>query len=157
MHATLTHAVGGAELLQELRPLWEALNRHHARLAPDLAAHLASFTFERRVSLLEGRAALRVDLLRDPQGAPAAYAFGSVDVHGRGDLESIYVSPEHRGQGHGRALVQQQIAWMRARGAKPIRVTVAAGNEQALPFYGEQGFRNRATVLWLEQERDSEA
>ena len=82
-------------------------------------------------------------------GRPVAYAFSSVDVHGRGELESIYVSPALRGRGLGRELALLQLAWLRARSAWPIRVSVAAGNEAALPFYRSLGFFPRATVLWL--------
>ena len=155
MHPTLTHIAGGSELLAELRPLWEELNRHHARVVPDLAEHFAAVSFERRISLLRDRALLRVDLLRAGDGAPVAYAFGSVDAHGRGELESIYVSPGHRSRGLGSRLAEQQLSWLREQGAHPIRVTVAVGNERALPFYRELGFRTRATVLWLDQDRDA--
>jgi ribosomal protein S18 acetylase RimI-like enzyme len=149
MPATLRHVCGGTEMLEEVRPLWEELNQHHARVTPDLAAHFASVSFERRIALLRDRAQLRVDLFRAGDGSAVAYAFGSVDAHGRGELESIYVGPEHRGQGLGRALALRQLAWLREQGAHPIRVTVAVGNERALPFYEALGFRTRATTLWL--------
>lgn len=150
MPSTLTHHAGGPELLSELRPLWESLNRHHARLAPDLADHFASVTFDARVALLRDRPQLRVDLLENPDEGPVAYAFSSVDAHGRGELESIYVAPVHRGQGLGTQLARYQVAWLRERGARLIRVTLAVGNEAALPFYQALGFLPRATVLWLD-------
>jgi len=149
MPSNLSHESGGPELLQELRPLWEELNRHHARVAPALADHLATVTFERRISLLRDRPRLQVELMRDEEGQAVAYAFGSVDPHGRGELESIYVSPAQRGQGLGSELARRVLAWLRDCGAHPIRVTVAVGNERALPFYRELGFRTRATTLWL--------
>jgi GNAT superfamily N-acetyltransferase len=150
MSTPLTHSSGGFELLPELRALWEDLNRHHARVAPGLADHFAAVSFERRISLLADRTLLRVDLLREPDGAPVAYAFSSVDAHGRGELESIYVRPERRGMGLGRQLAARQVAWLRDQGAYPVRVSVAVGNEAALPFYSALGFRPRATVLWLQ-------
>ncbi len=155
MSKPLRHRAGGPEILVELRPLWEDLNRHHARMAPDLADHFAGVSFERRVSLLADRPQLRVDLLCEDDGSPVAYAFGSVDAHGRGELESIYVIPRLRGRGHGRALAVRQLAWLREQGAWPIRVTVAVGNERALPFYRDLGFHTRATVLWLEAEQQT--
>ncbi len=149
MTSDLVYGSGGRELLQELRPLWEELNRHHARVAPDLADHFASVSFERRVSLLQDRTQLRVELARDPEGRVVAYAFGSVDSHGRGEFESIYVSPAYRARGLGSELARRVVAWLKACSAHPIRVTVAVGNERALPFYRELGFRTRATTLWL--------
>ncbi len=151
MPTTFEHSTGGPEMLPELRPLWEDLNRHHARVAPGLAAHFAAVTFEARIALLQDRPQLWVELVRDSQGVPVAYAFSSVDVHGRGELESIYVAPAHRGRGLGRQLARRQLAWLQERGARPIRVTVAVGNEAAQPFYRSLGFETRATVLWLGQ------
>jgi GNAT superfamily N-acetyltransferase len=152
MGSELIHLVGGPELFGDLRPLWLELNRHHARLAPALAGHFAAVRFEARMALLSDRPEIRVDLLRDPQGRAVAYAFGSVDAHGRGELESIFVAEAHRRHGHGQRLAQAQLAWLRQRGAWPIRVTVSVGNEAALPFYRSLGFHHRASVLWLDPE-----
>jgi GNAT superfamily N-acetyltransferase len=152
MGSELIHQVGGPELFEDLRPLWLELNRHHARLAPALADHFAAVTFERRMALLSDRSRVRVDLLREPGGTVIAYAFGSLDGHGRGELESIFVASGRRGHGHGQRLARAQLAWLRELGAWPIRVTVSVGNEAALPFYRSLGFHHRASVLWLDPE-----
>ena len=56
-------------------------------------------------------------------------------------VDDIYVVPEHRSRGAGRALVEHCRAWSRERGADGVSLQVAAANERARKLYQELGFR----------------
>ena len=56
-------------------------------------------------------------------------------------VDDIYVAPEHRSQGIGRALVDRCRQWSRERGADGVSLQVAAANERARKLYRELGFR----------------
>ncbi len=61
-----------------------------------------------------------------------------------GDIQSVYVRPNYRHRGVGRALVQLMIDEGERRGVD--RFTVDS-NDRALRFYQRQGFATRASLL----------
>ncbi len=56
-------------------------------------------------------------------------------------VEDIYVSPDHRSLGIGRALFQKCQEWAKKKGANGVSLQVAAGNVRARKFYEALGFR----------------
>ena len=66
-----------------------------------------------------------------------------------GEIESLCLGEATRGKGLGRRLVEDHVAWMRARGCERIRVSVSHGHDSALGFYRKLGFRDRLSVLEL--------
>jgi len=52
-----------------------------------------------------------------------------------GFLAELYVLPDARGQGHGRALIEACAAWAKGRGHKLITVGVLAKNASAIRSY----------------------
>lgn len=135
---------GGRELLDEVGPLWEKLNRHHARLDPHFADLFLKRTFaERKAGLIKkaGQGKLRVDLARSvPDGRLVGYAVSTIDEDRRGELDSIYVEEDYRGAGVGRALMERALAWMDEEGVNYRFLEVRVGNEGALRFYRRFGF-----------------
>lgn len=61
-----------------------------------------------------------------------------------GDLQTLYVVPEHRGQGLGAALVDAAASYAWERGAE--RVTVHAGT-RSVPLYRRAGFGPSPVLL----------
>jgi ribosomal protein S18 acetylase RimI-like enzyme len=56
-------------------------------------------------------------------------------------IEDIYIAPEHRSLGIGRALFEECQKWAERKGAEGVSLQVAAGNTRARKFYEELGFR----------------
>ncbi len=55
-------------------------------------------------------------------------------------LGFMYVSPEHRGHGLNRMLVDGLHGWAREQGLTEVRLTVYPGNTSAIRAYEKQGF-----------------
>lgn len=78
--------------------------------------------------------------------APAAY------------LEELYVAPEKRGEGLGRALLEAALEEARARGADHIELGTAETDTAARALYESAGFTNREgrpdgpAMLYYERE-----
>jgi ribosomal protein S18 acetylase RimI-like enzyme len=56
-------------------------------------------------------------------------------------IEDIYVVPELRSRGMGRALFEACRGWAEEKGATGVSLQVAAGNRRAREFYERLGFR----------------
>jgi ribosomal protein S18 acetylase RimI-like enzyme len=73
-------------------------------------------------------------------------------------VEELYVAPEHRGQGLGRALLDGALELSRERGAGYIGLGTSTDDIAALGLYESAGFTNREgrpdgpSMLWYELE-----
>jgi ribosomal protein S18 acetylase RimI-like enzyme len=63
-------------------------------------------------------------------------------------IGTVGVAAAHRGQGIGRALMQQAQAWAQDQAASELRLTVAAFNEAAMNLYEVLGFEVRMHQLF---------
>jgi len=68
----------------------------------------------------------------------------------RSRVAAMGVTPEGRGQGLARRLLERQIADARARGSREIVLECFSNNTRALPLYESAGFRVRRRLLSYE-------
>ncbi|MGH3089144.1 MAG: GNAT family N-acetyltransferase [Rubrobacteraceae bacterium] len=68
---------------------------------------------------------------------------GSPTFHPRtwASVDDVFVDPEHRSLGIGRALLEDVKNWAAQRNADGVSLQVAAANERGRKFYRELGFR----------------
>jgi ribosomal protein S18 acetylase RimI-like enzyme len=69
---------------------------------------------------------------------PSLYT-GALDAY----LEELYVVPERRGHGHGRALLEAAMEHARERGAARIDLNTSVDDVAACALYESAGFTNR--------------
>ncbi len=65
-------------------------------------------------------------------------------------VDDVFVEPDHRSLGIGRALLGGVEAWAKERDADGISLQVAAANERGRKFYEELGFREVSVYEVLE-------
>ena len=70
---------------------------------------------------------------------------------GHGYLQRLAVAPADQGPGHGRILVDDSLAWMRARRLGHGLVNTAVDNERALALYESVGFHRLPDQLVVMQ------
>ena len=58
-------------------------------------------------------------------------------------LEELYIAPDARGRGHGRALLEGAIAYARTRGATSMEIAVDEPDVPAMRLYESAGFSCR--------------
>jgi ribosomal protein S18 acetylase RimI-like enzyme len=145
----------GAERIDELEPLWKALQEHHRSVDPGLPAippRTADDSWPRR-------RAKYADWLQHPDAfvlfaeaaaRPVGYALVSIhepadDTHVTGErwaeLQSLSVEPTSRGGGLGTRLMERVYEELRASRIEELAIGVIATNERAMHFYERQGFR----------------
>lgn len=86
-------------------------------------------------------------------GRVVGFASLHVAKDGSGQLHSLYVDPEHRGNGLASRLVAERLAWLRARGVTRAR---AIAGPQAVPVLLRAGFtdagKDRGSYKTMEVE-----
>jgi len=77
---------------------------------------------------------------------------GSPTFHPRtwASVDDVFVEPEYRNRGMGRALLQSVRDWAQERGADGISLQVAAANARGRKFYEDIGFREISVYQVLE-------
>ncbi|QYJ16997.1 hypothetical protein Rxycam_02834 [Rubrobacter xylanophilus DSM 9941] len=65
-------------------------------------------------------------------------------------VDDVFVAPEHRSKGAGRALLEEVKRWARRKGAAGISLQVAAANRRGREFYRRLGFREISVYEVLE-------
>ena len=148
----------GIERLDDLAPLWLAMQRHHESVAPPaLTAEVAPFRDHadswrlRRASYVAwfdaGNAVLHV--AEDAAGELAGYAMVRLSggwaqlatPEAMAELESLSIGPEHRGRGLGGRLIAAVHDDLRERGIELLTLAVFAGNEPAARLYARFGMQ----------------
>lgn len=158
---------GGAELLQDLQPLWEALFAHQfLGEAAGLPVQQQHDSWPLRLAHYErifDRQPAFVILARQGKKAVGyALAYADEPIEGAGDgpvvtIESLIVAPEMRGQGLGGWLLEEAEAegidqW----GAEVSALEVPANDPAAAEFYGRFGFVERGET-WMRPAQQGEA
>jgi GNAT superfamily N-acetyltransferase len=125
--------------------LWLALIEHHRRLDrdyPDLrGVHGA---LEREIELALEGSTCRIYVAEEedgPFGFVSAEIADELDAPGvLGTIHELYVAPDRRGSGVGRALVRAAEEWFGARSVARRRVRVETSNPEALRFWRTVGY-----------------
>ena len=143
----------GAERIDDLEPLWHAMHRHHRSVAGHLTA-VAPFRSDDESWVLRRafyeRLLARPDsffLLAERDGSLVGLRRrrrvgnrGDLEVGERvGELESLSVLPEERGNGLGGRLMDAVFEELRRLGVEEITIAVMEGNADAARFYERRG------------------
>jgi ribosomal protein S18 acetylase RimI-like enzyme len=119
--------------------LLHAFNAEFGDPTPD-----ADVIAARAVPLIESGEILVLFIGTGPEGfaqlrfRPSLYT-GALDAY----LEELYVVPEHRGRGLGRALLEAAMDQARQRGAEHIDLGTSEADVAARALYESAGFTNR--------------
>ena len=154
---------GGPEDLPLLEPLWVSVHHRHAESMPELAPYVDDAT------TWAARSALYADLLAKPDtvlllayAGDALVGYGLAHVMPReetwvadtwvtgpriGEIESLAVLPEQRGQGLGTELLELLERELHAQGVTDLVLGLLPGNDAAARLYARRGYR--PTWLYL--------
>ena len=82
-------------------------------------------------------------LVAEQGGAFVGLLWAKVDAQdaGRVNLFQMWVAPQWRGRGVAAALLDEALAWARARGTRVVHLGVNSENAGALRLYGRAGFQ----------------
>lgn len=134
-----------------IQPLWEKLNQHHLDQKSDFREHYENFTFSERAEVLLKKSSagnMHIGLIKNKySGNLVAYCITTISGEGKGEIDSIYVEKQFRGQGLGDELMKCALGWLDENGVKKKTVRVSVGNQKAVSFYERYGFHPRSITL----------
>ena len=148
---------GNAEDVPRLEPLWVAVHHQHQAAMPELAPYVSDEVTWREHRPMYEELFRRPDtflFLASDVDRLIGYALGHVTPvedtwiadtwrTGKriGELESISVLPEYRGQGLGSRLLDEVDREFDALGVEDVVIGLLPGNEGARRLYERHGFR----------------
>jgi ribosomal protein S18 acetylase RimI-like enzyme len=142
---------GDQKMLDQVRAMWEELNRYHCDRSQHFKEHYLAMTWQKRKYTLLKKAvdgAMQVEIaVEEPSDCKVGYVVSTVNSEKTGELESIYIKEAYRGLGIGDQLMRDALDWMDQNGVISKQVEVSVGNEVAWGFYGGYGFLPRKTLL----------
>lgn len=135
--------------IDEIEPLWRELNSHHLERSKNFKEHFSSFTFAERSKKLLAMDELVIFAARE-NSELVGYCIASSN-NGTGEIDSLYIKPQFRGASLGRLLTESAMLWLSGLNCSQISVAVVDGNEEAIPFYEQFGFKKRFDVLQIKK------
>lgn len=133
----------------KIKSLWESLNRMHLDDSVYWKDHYKNFTFEKRMSFMDGFPDENIKITTVVIGeAVLGYCISTASAD-LGEIDSLYLDGKIRKMRLGERLVRSHVDWLRAKRCAKIKVSVAHGHESVLRFYNKQGFFERRIELEL--------
>ena len=131
-------------MLPRAEPLWLGLREHHAALSPTWRESLLARTFAQRCGHLIDKAAKDglLVLLATSHQKEIGQCICTITPDDHGEVDSLYVMPEHRGRGVATGMMTVALDWLRRRPLKSIALDVLSGNDPAIRFYERFGFKD---------------
>lgn len=137
------------EEIDKIKPLWEKLKTHHHERATAFKRDFEKRTFTKRKNELSiGKKKLKIIIAQEKSTSKiVGYCISSISEEDLGEVDSIYIDEKFRRYGIGKEFMNQSLAWFNKNEIKDIIISVAFGNEEALPFYEKFGFAPRTYIL----------
>lgn len=141
---SIANTSGGIEYLDTIEPLWIKLNDWHHVHSPHFSHVFRNRTFANRKTMLNAKLAegkVRIDLAY-PSNSPhlIGYCLSTINLRHIGEVDSIFVEANFRGQGIASRLMQSALNWMDLNHVERKTIQVATGNEAVFRFYEKFGF-----------------
>lgn len=137
--------------LDLIKPLWENLKKHHALVSPHFKEEYQDKCFDdRKEELLKksSKGNILIEIISDCESdCCVGYCISSINDQGKGEIDSIYLKKEYRNLGLGKELVKRAMEWMESQNSNELKIVVAVGNEDLLPFYSSFNFFPRHLIL----------
>jgi ribosomal protein S18 acetylase RimI-like enzyme len=124
------------------------LEAHHDQIPPELwerrretwTVEVSAAAWNRTLLEIATEAAVRSHVLVATESEMiVGLVMGTMDESGEGEVDALYVAPDHQGRGVGRRLLSASFERLRAAGAENARVVVLAANAPARQFYEHMG------------------
>ncbi|WP_281613385.1 GNAT family N-acetyltransferase [Flammeovirga sp. SubArs3] len=135
--------------IDEVDFLWKKLYAHHHFLRHQIHIEPSDSDWVRRKNKLKDKACDLIVLTVKTELQLLGYLIASVHRldPSVGEVESLYVEEEYRGEGLGTQLMHEAMSWFNYKNVKVRKLAVGIENETVVEFYRKQGFIPKSIIL----------
>lgn len=133
-----------------IKSLWEKNRLYHVNSSEYFKEAYQSIVFEDRMKAFSkfNKATMKITVAKSDDEY-IGYCISTIS-DGTGELQSLHVSENNRGNGIGKQLASKHIEWMKKMNCKVIGVIVSQENESTICFYKKLGFY--PNTLYMQQK-----
>jgi ribosomal protein S18 acetylase RimI-like enzyme len=126
--------------IHEIQELWECNLSYHENIGSHFASQYQGLSFFKRMEILDDFSEEDLCItLAWSDDVKAGYCL-STFKNGVGELLTMHVHENFRGQGIGQSLVKDHLKWFNAKDCTAIGVHVDCSNANTIAFYSKLGF-----------------
>ena len=136
----LDFTIGGVELIDLIKPLWEKLNKHHHDTSISFKEKFKINRFEDRKKELTNYDLVRTLLIKRSNNL-IGYCVSSISSNlNTGYVNSIFIEKLYRSMKLGKFLLEDAEKWFAEHNISSIYIDVVHENNEALKFYRNNGY-----------------
>jgi len=132
--------------VEVIKNLWEKNRQYHENTSEYFKESYRFISFEERVKAFENQT-IKITVAKSDDGY-IGYCISTI-IDGKGEIDSLHVEENNRGNGIGKKLVIKHMEWLKENNCKVIGVTVSQENETTIGFYKKLGFY--PNTLYMQQ------
>lgn len=135
--------------LERIEPMWEQLINYLKDKSNKHKIEFQDKTFKNRIQpyLDKVNTGLSRLVCATHEGVDIAYCLSSITSKGIGEVDSIYINPDYRGNGIGEYLMRDAFHFFERNKTIQDIVMVSEGNENVMRFYESMGYELRYYTL----------
>lgn len=142
---TITYKEGSKDFIDNIKPLWEALAKHHQEKSLHFGSFFDHFNFEMRKPYFEKSENLKIIIAYKDEEA-IGYIVSSVTGK-KAEIESLYIKNDYRGLKIGDEFMSRSLNWIETFDVNKTILGVSVGNDDVFSFYEKYGFYPRTSIL----------
>lgn len=134
-----------------IKELWERNRKYHEKISKDFGFLYSDIIFEDRISGFKSfnedniKITIAVD---DKDSLVIGYCISTYE-YDKGEIQTIHVLEECRGEGVGKYLINLHISWLKLKGCNSIVLSVDCNNSNTIEFYKSLGFGQNVIEMRL--------
>lgn len=136
--------------IEVIKSLWEKNRQYHENSSEYFKESYHSINFDQRIKAFDvfNKETMKITVAKI-NDEYIGYCISTI-VDGKGEVESLHVDENNRGNGIGKELVTKHMEWMNEKNCKVTGVTVSQENESTIWFYKKLGFY--PNTLYMQQK-----
>jgi ribosomal protein S18 acetylase RimI-like enzyme len=137
------------EEIEVIKNLWEKNRQYHEDSSEYFKESYGFISFDQRMKALGvfSKESMKITVAKI-NDEYIGYCISTI-IHEKGEIQSLHVDENNRGNGIGKKLVIKHIEWMNEKNCKVIGVTVSQENEATKWFYRKLEFYPNTLYMQL--------
>lgn len=138
--------------IDRIKELWERNRAYHEATSEFFSEAYKGLIFEDRITGFSNFDQENIKITVASVGTLAIGYCLSIKEGLKGEVATLHVVEEHRGEGIGKDLMNQHLEWLRSNKCDDIKVVVSQENMPTIEFYKSLGFYPNTVEMFLKEK-----